>query len=160
MTNVCARACVCFIVSSLLNSASARRRNIRDNPRVFVRETVRNAAESADFNVESNRSVSEKRITRRAGQALGLLQSIFNPHIPAGHVCFHVYSYSGAVGWGGSNGGTRAITCRCCCSIARNSSVSRTAASYTVRTVYTKVEHFRRNEAAGTESTKTNSKRN
>lgn len=46
-------------------------------------------------NVESNRSVSEKRITRRAGQALGLLQSIFNPHIPAGHVCFHMYSYSG-----------------------------------------------------------------
>lgn len=48
-----------------------------------------------EANVEDNKSVSEKRITRRAGQALRLLQSIFNPHIPAGHVCFHMYSYSG-----------------------------------------------------------------
>lgn len=48
-------------------------------------------------NVESNSSISEKaHNTARAGQgALGLLQSIFNPHIPAGHVYFHMYSYSG-----------------------------------------------------------------
>lgn len=113
------------------------------------------AVEFRDFvvNVESNTSVSEKRITRPP-PTVGFrviavhFQSRIFPRDTCVSTCAHIV---------GSNGTLRNNLRRC--SIARNSSVSVYYVSLALL-LYSKWNISGRNEARGTESTKTNSERN